>query len=189
MLLGGLLLVTVSAGPAAACSCAQGSSEPKRAAGADAIFVGELVGWRVDPSASAREAGSGPWPAPVVFTFEVSRVYKGAVGERQEIVTPGGGGAGCGGFGIGLRGRGPFLVFAHQASNAMYVVGPGRYGSSLCSGSRALADGEPTLGGLSAREPESGSSTAILTVGAGVLAVAVAVGLAVLMARRQARAD
>jgi hypothetical protein len=28
-LLGGLLLVTVTAGPAAACSCAQGSSEPK----------------------------------------------------------------------------------------------------------------------------------------------------------------
>jgi hypothetical protein len=147
-----------------------------------------LVGSRIDPSASAREAGSRPRPAPVVFTFEVNRVYKGAVGERQEIVTPRGGGAGCGGFGIGLRGTGPFLVFAHQASNAMYQVGPGQYGSSLCSGSRALADGKPALGGLPAREPDRGPSTASLAVGVGVLAAVVAVGLAVLRARRQASA-
>jgi hypothetical protein len=192
VVLGGLLLVTVTAGPAAACSCVQGLSEPKRAARADAIFVGELVGSRVDPSATARAAGSGPRPAPVVVTFEVSRVYKGAVGPRQEILTPGGGGAGCGGFGIGLRGTGPFLVFAHQASNALYEVGPGRYGSSMCSGSRALADGEPNLGGLPAREPSAQDrwpSMAALTVGVGVLAAVGAVGLAVLRARRQARAD
>ena len=190
--LGGLLLVTVTAGPVAACSCIQGRSEPERAARADAIFVGALVGSRVDPSASAREARSRPFPAPVVFTFEVSRVYKGAVGQRQEIVTPGGGGAGCGGFGIGLQGAGPFLVFAHQASNANYQVGTGQYGSSLCSGSRALADGEPALGGLSAREPggqDRWPSTAGLTVGVGVLAAVVAVGLAVLRARRRASAD
>ena len=192
VLLGGLLLVTVTAGPAAACSCVRMRSEAERAAGADAIFVGELVGSRVDPSASAREAGSRPRPAPVVFTFEVSRVYKGAVGLRQEIVTPGGGGAGCGGFGIGLQGAGPFLVFAHQSSNALYEVGPSQYGSSLCSGSRALSDGEPALGGLPAREPSGQDrwpSTAGLTVGVGVLAAVAAVGLVVLRARRQASAD
>ena len=91
MLLGGLVLVTVTAGPAAACSCFAGDSEPKRAARADAIFVGALVGdGRVDPSAAAPKTRSRPFPAPVVYTFEVSRVYKGAVGQRQEIVTPGG---------------------------------------------------------------------------------------------------
>jgi hypothetical protein len=211
VLLGGLVLVTVTAGPAAACSCVRVRSEAERAAGADAIFVGELVGRRVDPSASARKAGNILFADPVVFTFEVSRVYKGAVSERQEIVTPGGGGGTCAGFGMGLRGTGPFLVFAHQLSSALY---PGhRYGASLCSGSRALADGAPKLGGLSARapakpasgpstattlggfsaparaKPARGPSTASLMVGVGVLTTVVAVGLVVLRARRQARAD
>ena len=192
VLLGGLLLVTVTARPAAACSCFGGDSEPKRAARSDAIFVGTLVGGgRVDPSASAPKTRSStfPVPAPVVFTFEVSRVYKGAVGERQEIVTPGGGGPGCGGFGIEVRGKGPFLVFADQGSNANYQVGPGRYGSSMCSGSRALSDGEPAVGGLPARELDRWPFTAGLMVGVGVLAAVVAVGLAVLRSRRQASAD
>lgn len=186
--LGGLLLVTVTARPAAACSCMAGLSEPERAARADAIFVGTLVGdGRADPSATAPTARSSPFPVPppVVFTFEVSQVYKGAVGQRQEIVTPGGGGPGCGGFGFGLQGAGPFLVFADQASNAMYQVGPGRYGSSLCSGSRALADAAPNLGGLPARElggqdhGSSGAGLAVGVVGVGVLAAVVAAGLAV----------
>jgi hypothetical protein len=50
---GGLLVIT--AGPAAACSCAVVRSEAERMARADAVFVGELVGSRVDPSASPRE--------------------------------------------------------------------------------------------------------------------------------------
>jgi hypothetical protein len=134
----GLLVMT--AGPAAACSCAIVRSEAERIARADAVFVGELIGSRVDPSATPRDTQRIPYAAPVVLTFKVSRVYKGAVGERQEIVTPGGGGAGCGGFGSGLRGTGPFLVFAFNSAGAMYRLGPGQYASSLCSGSRALAD-------------------------------------------------
>jgi hypothetical protein len=190
-LLGGLLLVSVTAERAAACSCMAGLSEPERAARADAIFVGTLVGdGRVDPSASAPTVRSRPFPLPppVVYTFKVSRVYKGAVGQRQEIVTPGGGGPGCGGFGIGLRGAGPFLVFADQASNALYQVGPGQYGSSMCSGSRALTDSAPNLGGLPAREPagqDHGPSAAGLAAGVGVLAAVVAAGLAVLRVRRR----
>ena len=54
VLLGGLLLVTVTAGPAAACTCFAGDSEPKRAARADAIFVGTLVGKpKADPEKQA----------------------------------------------------------------------------------------------------------------------------------------
>lgn len=143
---GGLLLVT--AGPAAACSCAVVRSEAERMARADAVFVGELVGSRVDPSAAPRETRRIPYPAPVVLTFKVSRVHKGAVSERQEIVTPGGGGAGCGGFGIGLRGTGPFMVFAFNSAGDMYRLQPGQYASNLCSGSRALTDrGTPVPGG------------------------------------------
>jgi hypothetical protein len=181
-------LVLVAAGPAAACSCFAGDSEPKRAARADAIFVGELIGRRIDPLDWISEIGSRPRSAPVVYIFEVSRVYKGAVSQRQEIVTPGGGAAGCGGIETGVRGPGPFLVFAHQGSNALYQLGLGQYGASLCSGSRSLAKGEPALGGLPARAP-SWPSPAGLVAGVKVLAAVVVVGLAVLRGRRKASAD
>ena len=92
VMVSGLLVMT--AGPAAACTCAMVRSEAERMARADAVFVGELIGSRVDPSASPRETRRIPYRAPVVLTFKVSRVYKGAVGERQEIVTPGGGDGG-----------------------------------------------------------------------------------------------
>jgi hypothetical protein len=182
---GGLVLII--AGPAAACSCPQWRSDAQRAARANALFIGELVGRRVDPLDWVGEIGSRPRSAPVVFIFEVSRVYKGAVSQRQEIVTPGDPG-GCGGFGDGLRGPGPFLVFAHQGSNSLYQLGPGQYGSSMCSGSRSLAKGEPALGGLPARAP-SWPSPAGLVVGVKVLAAMVVVRLPILRRRRGASAD
>ena len=184
VMVGGLVVMT--AGPAAACSCAIVRSEAERMTRADAVFVGELVGSRVDPSTSTpRETRRIPYPAPVVLTFKVSQVYKGAVDERQEIVTRGGGEAGCGGFGSGLRGTGPFLVYAFDSPGAMYRLGPGQYTSNLCSGSRALADGgKPALerpGG-----PDNWPATTQLAVGVGVLAVGVAagLGLAALRTRR-----
>jgi hypothetical protein len=97
VMLGGLLLVT--AGPAAACTCAQ-MTEAQHAARVDVLFVGTLVSSRVDPSVLTREYREerkrrervNPSAVlesdPVVLTFEVSRVYKGAVGKRQEIVIP-----------------------------------------------------------------------------------------------------
>jgi integrase len=81
-------LVLLAAGPAAACSCAIPGSDAKRAARADAVFVGELVGTTVDPLTWGREAWGRPYLPPAVYIFEVSRVYKGAVSQRQEIVTP-----------------------------------------------------------------------------------------------------
>lgn len=140
---GGLLVMT--AGPAAACSCAVVRSEAERMARADAVFVGELVGSRVDPSASTPKTSTMPDPAPVVLTFQVSRVVKGAVSERQEIVTPGGGGASCG---LELSGPGPFLVFAYDSAGDMYRLEPGQYASNLCSESRALGgSGTPATSG------------------------------------------
>jgi hypothetical protein len=140
-------------------------SEAERIARADAVFVGKLIGSRVDPSASPHETRRIPYPAPVVLTFKVNRVVKGAVSERQEVVTPGGGGADCGGFGIGLRGTGPFLVFAYDSAGAMYRLGPGQYASNLCSGSRALggsgtpAPSGPPATGATARSDNSPSPT------------------------------
>jgi hypothetical protein len=96
VMLGGLLLVTAE--PAAGCTCVQ-MTEAQHAASVKTVFVGALVDSRVDPSVLTRkyrEARLRERDArstfrnldPVVLTFEVSRVYKGAVGKRQEIVIP-----------------------------------------------------------------------------------------------------
>jgi hypothetical protein len=86
-MLGGLLLVT--AGPAAACTCAQ-MTEAQLAARVDVLFVGTLISSRVDPSVLTREyreerkrrervnPSAFPESDPVVLTFEVSRVYIGS---------------------------------------------------------------------------------------------------------------
>ena len=165
VMLGGLLLVT--ARPATACTCAQ-MTEAQLAARIDVLFVGTLVSSRVDPSVLTREyreerkrrervnPSAIPEPDPVVLTFEVTRVYKGAVGKRQEIVichppvadkrvieT-------CGSYVPATPG--PWLLFASQPSgDSMLQLDPGQYLSGFtrhCLGSRALADGgEPGRGG------------------------------------------
>jgi hypothetical protein len=194
LLFGGLLLAT--AGPAVACSCAIVRSEADRAARADAVFVGTLVSQATQIDYKARELMASPDPAVriralrndtsrIVWTFQVSRVYKGAVGKRQEIVTPAG--TDCGGLGVG-RGTEPSLVFAYKPAGDRSRAEPGQYASSLCSGSRPLADGgAPVLGWPWAGEPGWPDSA----VGVGVLAAGVAagLGLAALRARRRASAD
>jgi hypothetical protein len=231
VLIGALVLVT--AGPAAACSCAQ-MTEAQLAARVDVFFVGTLVGSRVDPSVLTREyrqreeqrikelkerfgqsAVAGELD-PVVLTFEVSRVYKGAVGKRQEIVIPP---AATGGAGDTCQfyvpaGPGPWLLFADKLSgDSTLQLDPGRYVSGftrLCLGSRSLADGgepgrggapgvavsslSPTRGGPPAAAPsgsDNSPSPTSLVVGVGVLAAGVAagLGLAIPRARRRASAD
>jgi hypothetical protein len=205
VLVGGLLLVT--AVPAAACSCPV-ESEAQQAARADAVFVGTLVSSRVDPSVLTREyrqreeqrikelkerfgqsAVVARVPDPVVLTFEVSRVYKGAVRKRQEIVSPMSNDT-CGSR--KFAGRGPFLVLAWRPSpdaSRQLQLKPGQYGSGMhiCNRSRALADGgEPSLGRLS---DEAGWPDSFVGVGALAAAVAAGLGLAALRARRRATAD
>jgi hypothetical protein len=120
-----------------------------------------------------------------VLTFEVSRVYKGAAGQRQEIVTS------LGPCAQPLSGAGPFLVFANEPSpdtSRQYQLNPGQLVFSM--GSRALADGgKPALG--EAGGPDSWPAASQLAVGVGILAAGVAtgLGLATLRARRRAGGD
>jgi hypothetical protein len=169
VLLGGLVLLT--ARPAAACTCYD-MSEAERVARYDAVFVGTPVShvMQIDPryEAAQREFTRTSNLAPLhraiennssrsVWTFQVSRVYKGSVGQRQEIITPPGapGGSNCSGVG-GLRqpSTEPFVVFASSSTDSSYRLQPGQYASHLCSGSRPLADGgEPVRGELRAHAP------------------------------------
>lgn len=209
LLIGGLVLVT--AGPAAACSCAISGSEAQRAARATAVFVGTLISQatQIDPhveqaqreftrtsdqSVLVRTLRNDT--SRTVWTFQVSRVYKGAVGERQEIVAPPGGPSGTNCSGVGLRhpGTEPFLVFAYNSAGERYRLEAGQYASNMCSGSRPLADGgEPDLAGLSASAPsrsDSAPSPARVAVGLGILVLAAvaAGGWFILRARRRASA-
>jgi hypothetical protein len=93
---------------------------------------------------------------PVVLTFEVGRVYKGTVGDHQEIVIPQPlAGGSCGDY--VPSGPGPWLIMAHRPSGSPYRLDPGQYlsGFSSCpGGSRALANGgHPDLGPASAPDP------------------------------------
>jgi hypothetical protein len=227
VMLGGLLLAT--ARPAAACSCAQ-MTEAQLAARVDVLFVGTLVSSRVDPSVLTREyreekkrrervnPSAIRESDPVVLTFKVTRVYKGAVGKRQEIVIPYPLVADkrvhdtCGSYVPATPG--PWLLFADKLSgDSRLQLDPGQYLSGftqLCLGSRALADGgepgrggapgvavsspPPTPGGPPAAAPsgpDSSPSPTSLVVGVGILAAGVAagLGLAILRARRRASAD
>jgi hypothetical protein len=176
VLLGGLVLVT--AGPAVACSCAVVRSEAERVARSDAVFVGTMVSQveRIDQKARELMRSSDPAvrlrvyssdSSRVVWTFQVSRVYKGVVGERQEIVTsmepPAWAGIVDSCSAVKFQAPGPFLVFAYKPSpglSSRYPLDPGQYMSDPCSGSRPLAAGSgPALGGLVAREPSGPASS------------------------------
>ena len=176
VLLGGLVVVT--AGPAVACSCAMVRSEAERVARSDAVFVGTMVSQveRIDQKARELMRSSDPAvrlrvyssdSSRVVWTFQVSRVYKGVVGERQEIVTsmepPAWAGIVNSCSALKFQAPGPFLVFAYKPSpglSSRYPLDPGQYMSGSCSGSRPLAAGSgPALGGLVAREPSGTASS------------------------------
>jgi hypothetical protein len=205
VLLGGLLLAT--ANPAAACSCPS-ESEAQQAARADAVFVGTVLSRvnLIDQAAVAGQAGliregqRRPYRPDriqelmrrvtnssdrAVLTFEVRRVYKGAVGKRQEIVSRMSNDTCRREF----ADRGPFLMFAWRPSpdaSGPFQLEPGQYRSdmNICNRSRILADGgEPALGMPS---DESGWPDSLVDVG--ILAAGVAAGLvlATLRARRRA---
>jgi hypothetical protein len=194
LLLGGLVLVT--AGPAAACSCGIVPSEAERVARADAVFVGTLVSQVTQMDYKARELMASPDPADriralgndtsrTVWTFKVSRVYKGAVGKRQEIVTLPGGPPNCGG--LGVSGTEPFLVFAYKWAGDRFRLEPGQYASGICGGSRRLAAGGAPVLGPWAGGP--GWPDSLVGVGALAAGVAAGLGLASLRARHRASAD
>jgi hypothetical protein len=205
-------------------------TEAQLAARVDVLFVGTLVSSRVDSSVLTREyreerkrrervdRWAVPQSDPVVLTFEVTRVYKGAVGKRQEIVIPFPPVADkrvhdtCGSYVPATPG--PWLLFASPLSgDSTLQLDHGQYISGftrLCLGSRALADGgEPgsgrapgvavsspssTRGGPLAaapRGPISSPSPTGLLIGVGVLAAGVGagLGLAIVRGRRRASAD
>jgi hypothetical protein len=134
LLLGALIgaLVVVGASPAQACSCAGGTTA-EFTERADAVFTGRLVS-RDEPDQPVLSSAD-----PALHVFAVDAVAKGAVSERQEVLSPLSG-ASCG---LELTGDGPVAVFATRTPDRYISASdPGleddQYYAYLCDGSAPL---------------------------------------------------
>jgi hypothetical protein len=139
----GILVATPD--PACACKCAPMLAE-QAFDRADAVFVGRVV---------AREPRRPfPWVFsssidPAVWTFEVTRVYKGEVRRRQEVVSH----AQSSACGLDLQDSGPFVVFAYQ-DGADPTPGDGQLTTHRCSGTGPIrAEVRRTLARVPASNP------------------------------------
>ena len=197
LLLGAVLgaLVVLGATPAQACSCAGGTTA-EFAERADAVFTGRLVSRDVP-----RELMTSADPA--LHVFAVDAVAKGAVSERQEVLSPVSG-ASCG---LEITGDGPVAVFATRTADSFPGIptpelADDQYFAYLCGGSAPLTPQlEADLGPLrpvaadpgpavpvqpraaSTTSPDrDGPAAALLVVGGG--AVLLGAGALVLRRRR-----
>jgi hypothetical protein len=128
-----LPLVVVTASPSSACSCVQGGVE-RQMGRADVVFVGT-----VEQTFQVDRGMVG-----LVAEVAVSRVHKGSVPERTDVVT-GGGGGDCG---VDFLEGDHVLVLGTLQEDAVHA--------DLCSGTGTdLHEGHPSLG--SSRAPEPGA--------------------------------
>jgi hypothetical protein len=115
------------AAPGTACACDCGTPTAQKAfEHADAVFVGRVVGRKVDRSF--------PWIIPtgvdtVVWTFEVAKVYKGKVRQRQEVVSH----VQTTACGLDFQDSGPFVVYA-TANDPDLTVEQGQLVAHRCNG-------------------------------------------------------
>lgn len=137
-----------SAPPAGACSCAS-PTDAEALAQADAAFTGSLVDEVADTEGAVFSSSD-----PERFVFEVETVFKGEVTSRQTVITPRGGES-CG---LEISGPGPYLVFAFDDSELTSGADAGELYSHLCSGTRALAEGDVPINFTSA-PPASANDT------------------------------
>lgn len=126
--LAAVVLVT-PAPPASACSCMAKTAE-ESFAGADAVFVGSVVG--------RNAVDRGKLYAHDLYEFEVSGVYKGDVAATQRILSPPGGGA-CG---LGFTAGTDAIVFASTSTWGDIRTESGELWADMCNGSRRLATGD-----------------------------------------------
>jgi len=134
LLLSALLgaLVVVGAGPAQACECV-GDTTAGFTERADAVFTGRLIS-REEPDGPVRSSAD-----PALHVFSVDAVAKGAVSERQEVLSPLSG-ATCG---LEVAGDGPVVVFATRATDPSIAgdwppLRDDQYYASLCGGTAPL---------------------------------------------------
>lgn len=130
------LTVLGSAPRAEACSC-EVVTENEAFARAGAVFVG-----RTASRGSAREGAATP--ETVLWTFEVSEVYKGEVRRTQQVVSA----ADSAGCGVDLGLDRSYLVFTDEDP-----AGGAQVAAHLCGGTRSGSDGALSPLIATARDP------------------------------------
>jgi hypothetical protein len=182
-----LVLPLAAARPAAACSCVAASDE-RRLADSVAVFSGEVAGREGVGADLAR-----PGDAASIWTFTVSRVFKGTLGPTVRVVSPLDG-MSCG---IELPSAGPALVFAQEPGGLVPPVPGIALAANLCNGTRSLAASPVPAsfgGGADPGRPAPAPSTARSTKAPeppwaviGGTAGAVALAAVLVVGRRRAR--
>ena len=151
---GALVMILVPATTAMACSCV-GWTQAEAFAGANAVFVGVVVG---PPGAGEPDQPFAPDPATYVFAVE--DVLKGQGLDRRVEVTSSWQSSACGaGFTLGQRWR----VYAMSEA--------GQLSSSSCSGNELLAEGAQPIVTPS---PEGGMPAGVLIAATGLLVIGAA---------------
>lgn len=139
--------LAATAQPASACSCAT-LGDDAAFADADAVFSGVLA--EVRTPAGERFNSSDPER----FIFDVDRVYKGEVFERQSVVTAREG-ASCG-LELSIQ-AGRILVFGRRDGDFIVQADDGELAANLCNGTRPVLASNPVPFGAGAL-PRAGSS-------------------------------
>jgi hypothetical protein len=135
-----LLVLTVgwwTAAPAGACTCMQWTDQ-QAFDQAHAVFVGEVT-------------HQVPGDQVVTHVFQVDEVFKGSIGETEDVLTAQNEAA-CG---IGFEPRTSYVVFARRGGLPGTDQDEGRLVASLCGGTRPASSGIPSFAGVRSSPPHS----------------------------------
>ena len=116
VLLGILIVISVSSQTVNACTCGGTGSPCESFGSAAAVFAGTVVAMRMNERPKQTERNDVRWN-PRVFKFSVEQSYLGVAGTEVEVFT-GFGGGDCGyDFQIGRR----YLVYAYRHDDQLYT--------------------------------------------------------------------
>jgi Tissue inhibitor of metalloproteinase len=144
VLLGILIVISVSSQTANACTCGGTGSPCESYGSADAVFVGTVVAERENERPKKADRNDIDW-IPMAYKFSVEQSYLGVSGTEAEVFT-GRGGGDCGyDFKVGQR----YLVYAYRYNNNKLSTG-------ICTRTRPFSSANEDLaflGTLSSAAP------------------------------------
>ena len=145
----------VGLAPAYACSCLAGT-DAEHLGHADVVFKGTVLKLVAPPDHGVQSSFD-----PVTYVFDVSRAYKGRVADPQRVRTARSG-ASCG---LGLSGKGPYLVFASAPPRAKGTKAPKNrvLEADLCGGTRPIGARENPAFGAGRPVPSPAAAPAPVT--------------------------
>lgn len=132
LLLGVLIVVSLTSSTANACTCGSGGAPCDSFGTAAAVFAGTVIGERLGKQPKQGERAEIDW-VPRAVKFSVEQAYSGVTGTEVEVFT-GRGGGDCGyGFKTGQR----YLVYAYSSQ--------GKLTTSICTRTKLFSQATEDL--------------------------------------------